>query len=219
MMFRILVLVLGVAFPVRAADPTDLYIAPYLQNVTPTSITVMWETLTPVEGRVEFGQNGKFDRTATDDRGPVKIHEVHLTGLKPGETYTYRVRYGQEGLQPARFTTAPPPGSREWRLVVYGDNRSNPDRHRQNVEQIMKLRPEIVLNTGDLVARGTVYEQWKPQYFDPLRGLAEYVSIYPCLGNHEQNAAHYYNYMSLPDENGEVYYSFDYSQRAYHLPE
>jgi len=192
------------------ADPPDLHIAPYLQNVTPTSITVMWETKRPVVGTVEFGQQGKFNRKVTEPNA-VKIHEVRLTELQPGGSYDYRVRYGDTLLRPASFTTAPPPGTREWRLVVYGDNRSNPEAHRKNVEQIIKLRPQIVLNSGDLVARGSVYEQWKPQFFDPLRGLAEYVPIYPCLGNHEQNSKHYYNYMSLPDDNNEVYYSFDYA--------
>ena len=94
---------------------------------------------------------------------------------------------------------------------MYGDNRSNPQTHQRNVEQIKQLKPSIVLNTGDLVAQGRVYDQWKTQYFDPLRGLAEYVPVFPCMGNHEQNADHYYNYMSVPDENGEVYYSFDYA--------
>ncbi|MDA1312585.1 MAG: hypothetical protein O2968_04540 [Acidobacteria bacterium] len=37
----------------NAADPPGLYIAPYLQNVTPDAITVMWETTVPVAGIVE----------------------------------------------------------------------------------------------------------------------------------------------------------------------
>ncbi|MDP6038186.1 MAG: metallophosphoesterase family protein, partial [Candidatus Latescibacteria bacterium] len=196
--------------PACAADPPDLYIAPYLQNVTPQSITVMWETSDPVIGKVEYGQNGGFNQSSTES-APAKIHEVHLTGLEPGTTYNYRASYGKTKLSPAKFTTAPPPGTKNWRMVVYGDNRSNPDTHTKNVEQIMKLNPGIVLNSGDLVASGSVYEQWKPQFFDPLRGLSEYVPVFPCLGNHERNAVHYYNYMSLPDEKKEVYYSFDYA--------
>ena len=205
-----LAVILWQANSVVVTDPPGIHIMPYLQNVTPTGITVMWETTNPVVGSVSFGQDGVFDRTTTEPEA-VKIHEVHLTDLKAGETYNYLVRYGQEALPPASFTTAPAPGTREWRLVVYGDNRSNPATHQRNVEQIMKLKPGIVLNTGDLVAQGTVYEQWKSQYFDPLRGLAENVTVFPCLGNHEQNAAHYYNYTSVPDENGEVYYAFDYA--------
>ena len=173
----ILSFVIGLACAAGAADAPDLYIAPYLQNVTQTGITVMWETAQPVAGTVEFGQKGKFNRRVTEET-PVKIHEVRLTGLKPGETYGYRVRYGKEVLQPASFATAPPPGVREWRLVVYGDNRSNPDTHARNVKQIMKFKPGIVLNSGDLVAQGSIYEQWKTQYFDPMRGLSEYVPVY-----------------------------------------
>ena len=191
------------------ADPPDLYIAPYLQNVTPDGITVMWETTEPVIGVVEYGRNGKYRKKAKESE-PRKLHEIRIDGLAEATTYDYRVRYGKAVLAPASFTTAPPPGTENWRFVVYGDNRSNPDTHARNVKQILKLKPEIILNTGDLVAQGSEYEQWKPQYFDPLRGVSNHIPIFPCLGNHERNAIHYYNYHSLPDDQGEVYYSFDY---------
>ena len=200
----------GLACSLGATQGGELYLSPYLQNVTPTSITVMWETTGIIVGTVEFGENDRFDREASDTEART-IHEVHLTGLDPGTTYSYRVRFGDQVVSPASFTTAPPPGTANWRMVVYGDNRSNPDTHARNVEQIMKLDPGLVINSGDLVAAGSRYEQWKTQYFDPLRGLAEHVAVFPCLGNHEQNAIHYYNYHSLPDDQGEVYYSFDYA--------
>ena len=93
----------------------ELYLTPYLQNVTPTSITVMWETTGVIVGTVEFGEHDRFDREATDSR-PRTIHEVHLTGLDPATTYTYRVRFGDQVLSPASFTTAPPraPRTGEW---------------------------------------------------------------------------------------------------------
>ena len=191
-------------------QPEDLYIAPYLQNVTPAGITVMWETREPVIGTIEYGVDGRFNERASET-APAKIHEVRLTGLMEGKTYDYRVRYGKVVLPAARFTTAPTPGTKNWRFVVYGDSRTNPDTHAKNVRQILSLKPGFVLNTGDLVSQGKVYEQWKEQYFDPLRGLAEHVPLFPCLGNHEQNADHYYNYISVPDENHESYYSFDYA--------
>jgi len=192
------------------AQDSPFYITPYLQNVSPNAITVMWETLEPENGSVNYGEAGSFDQSATEDVA-VKIHEIRLEGLKTGTTYDYQVPAPDGTTFTASFTTAPEPGSENWRLVVYGDNRSNPATHSRNVEQIMKLKPGIILNSGDLVARGKEYDQWKAQYFDPMRGLAEYVPIFPCLGNHEQNADHYYNYASVPEENGEVYYSFDYA--------
>lgn len=191
------------------ADPPDLYIAPYLQNVTPDAITVMWETTEPVIGIVEYGRNGKYKDKVKEPEAH-KLHEIRIDGLTAATTYDYRVRYGDATLTPASFTTAPPPGTENWRFVVYGDNRSNPDTHARNVKQILKLKPGIIINTGDLVAQGSEYAQWKPQYFDPLRGVSEHIPIFPCLGNHERNAIHYYNYHSLPDDQGEVYYSFDY---------
>lgn len=210
MTMKALLPLLLLAAPALAADdPPDLYIAPYLQNVTPDSITVMWETTEPFLGVVEYGANESFDRKASESVAR-KIHEVRIEGLHPGRTYDYRVRYGKRVLAPASFTAAPEPGTGNWRMVVYGDNRSNPATHARNVEQIRKLDPDIILNSGDLVADGSEYSLWKEQYFDPLRGVSEYIPIFPCLGNHERNAEHYYRYHSLPDENGEVYYSFDY---------
>jgi hypothetical protein len=200
----------GLSLGNTAAEDSPFYITPYLQNVTTTSITVMWETHESVKGVVAYGLDDRYAQSATE-ADAVKIHEVHLRGLKPNTTYQYRVSDGSGGAFKAWFTTAPPLGTKDWRMVVYGDNRSNPETHRGNVEQIMKLKPGIVLNSGDLVARGREYDQWKTQYFDPMRGLAEYVPIYPCMGNHEQNAIHYYNYSSMPDSEGEVYYSFDYA--------
>ena len=143
----------GLACSLGATQGGELYLSPYLQNVTPTSITVMWETTGIIVGTVEFGENDRFDREASDTEART-IHEVHLTGLDPGTTYSYRVRFGDQVVSPASFTTAPPPGTANWRMVVYGDNRSNPDTHARNVEQIMKLDPGLVINSGDLVAAG-----------------------------------------------------------------
>ena len=175
MKLKVMTILCLFALSVCAADPPDLYIAPYLQNVTPNSITVMWETKDAVIGKVIFGQNEELNQSATETT-PVKIHEIHLTGLKTNTTYNYQAQYGKEKLTPASFRTAPPLGTKNWRLVVYGDNRSNPDTHTKNVQQIMKLNPAIVLNSGDLVATGTVYDQWKTQYFDPIVNC-----LYPIL--------------------------------------
>ena len=78
-----LALFLWQANSVAVTDPPGIHIMPYLQNVTPTGITVMWETTHPVVGSVAFGQHGVFDRTAIEPAA-VKIHEVRLTDLKAG---------------------------------------------------------------------------------------------------------------------------------------
>ena len=189
--------------------PENLHIYPYLQYATPTSIIIKWETIRPTEGKVTYSEDMSFNNEVIES-SPVKIHEIKLDGLKPGTRYNYKVSYDNSSLESASFTTAPVPGTQNWRMVAYGDNRTYPETHRRIVTQILKLNPSMIIHSGDLVARGDNYAQWKEQYFDPMKGLSENITVFPSLGNHEMNSPLYYEYMSLPDENGESYYSFDY---------
>ena len=69
---------------------------PYLQNPLSNGITVSWFTNVPVHSWVEYGTDRNLgERAETIVDGQVicnnKHHKVRLTGLKPGETYYYRV--------------------------------------------------------------------------------------------------------------------------------
>ena len=189
--------------------PESLHIYPYLQYATPTSIIIKWETVNPTIGNVIYGENDLLG-IQQSETAPVKIHQIKLNGLVPATRYQYKVSYDNTVLEPASFTTAPEPGTPNWRMVAYGDNRTYPETHKRIVTQIMKLNPSMIIHSGDLVSHGNSYEQWKEQYFDPMKGLSENITVFPSLGNHERNSPHYYEYMSVPDENGESYYSFDY---------
>jgi hypothetical protein len=189
--------------------PENLHIYPYLQYATPTSIIIKWETDNQVIGSVIYSKDDSFNQMVTES-SPAKIHEVKLKGLIPATKYYYKVKYDNTVLETASFTTAPVPGTPNWRMVAYGDNRTFPETHKRIVAQILKLNPSMVIHSGDLVSNGNNYEEWKTEYFDPMKGLSENITVFPSLGNHERNSPHYYEYMSLPDENGESYYSFDY---------
>ena len=189
--------------------PEDLHIYPYLQYATPSSIIIKWETINPIVGKVAYSEDDSYSNEKGEQL-PVKIHEIKLDDLKPGTQYNYKVSYNNTTLESASFTTAPVPGTRNWRMVAYGDNRTYPETHKRIVSQILKLNPSMIIHSGDLVSSGDSYEQWKEQYFDPMKGLSENITVFPSLGNHERNSPHYYEYMSVPDENDESYYSFDY---------
>ena len=84
--------------------PVTLRIHPYLQQVTPTSAWVMWETDEGVGSRVDFGESA-LDQVACGERVPsfsggdpdeaeTQVHATQLTGLLPDTTYRYRVRTG-----------------------------------------------------------------------------------------------------------------------------
>lgn len=190
------------------STPEGLHIPPYLQNVTQKSIVIMWETLEQVIGEVSYGESEKMEKSIKETE-PVKIHEIEISGLEPGKKYHYQVKYGNVKLKPSTFKTAPPDGVNKLRLIVYGDTRSQPDIHRRMVERINEEKPDLIINTGDLVSSGIYYEQWKPQFFMPLSLVSSHTPFYTCLGNHEGNSKHYFNYMSLPGN--EVFYSFDYA--------
>lgn len=190
-------------------EALNLHVYPYLQWATPTSMIIKWETRSPAIGTVRYGEDSSLSNTQSETEA-VTLHEIRLTGLQPATRYPYQVTYGEVSLPPATFTTAPAPGTPTWRMVAYGDNRTHPEVHEKIARQILQLNPSMIIHSGDLVTQGAKYEQWKEQYFDPMRGLAENIAVFPSLGNHEQNSQHYYDYMSLPDENGESFYSFDY---------
>lgn len=71
---------------------------PYLQELSDTGVTIMWSTDRPATGVVEFGNGsgGNLNRKAEDITNGVmsvgKLHKVRLSGLIPGESYSYKVK-------------------------------------------------------------------------------------------------------------------------------
>jgi hypothetical protein len=80
---------------------------------------------------------------------------------------------------------APPRRDGPARFVVYGDMRApGHAAHAQVVAGILREKPGLVLNTGDLVAAGGDATAWQ-RYFEITRVLGATTPIVPALGNHE----------------------------------
>lgn len=73
-------------------------------------------------------------------------------------------------------------------FVAYGDTRSNAAVHRSVIAEIVRMRPEFVVQSGDLVSWGGSVPQWRE--FDaitkPLRDA--HIAYYPAQGNHDELA-------------------------------
>jgi predicted phosphodiesterase len=134
------------------------------------------------------------------------FQRVRLTNLKPSTLYTYRLEGKGYSAGPFSFRTAPL-GFKPFRFAVYGDTRTQDDVHRAILRAIVKFKPELALNTGDLVADGRVLELWK-NFFSISSILTSSVPLYTVLGNHEQNSPLYFRLLSLPGN--ERYYSFNW---------
>lgn len=129
----------GACRTLEANGVPEIIAGPYLQHVTQTSMTIMWETDQPCTSAVEFGQAERVGKNqATPLRSRIEenrkrtIHEVVLEGLKAQTNYFYRVNSanadgGKAESEIYSFQTAVHDDS-PFAFVVVGDNRTYPER-------------------------------------------------------------------------------------------
>ncbi len=190
----------------QAASP--FHVEPYLQLPTPDGMTIMWEMKEKLPGVVEYGLTEELGQIV-EAKAPARLHQVRLERLKPGTRYYYRVRSGDAVSKINRFRTAPPPGTNQWKMALYGDSRSNPNNHRKVVEQVAKHDVDLILHTGDIVLDGRRHELWRKEFFAPLEPIAGSVPWVSTIGNHERDADNYFSYAALPGN--EHYFGFDFA--------
>jgi predicted phosphodiesterase len=202
---------------VAAADPKMLK-GPYLQDLAPTSITVMWQLEKPAPAKlVVTGPGGERVREVT----AMRIAEATVDGLVASSRYRYRVEV--DGASWAgEFATAPPVGKDvPFQFIVVGDSRDGMEMHRRVVERMSQEVPDFVLGTGDMVDDGSRQDEWQ-QFFDVENRLLRDNVYFPAVGNHDRQgrgrtADTYRSYFSVP-ENGrdtERYYAFSYASARF----
>jgi hypothetical protein len=203
------------------AKAQRILVQPYLQQMTPTSVWILWETDNGENGVVDWGPTAELGQTTPGSSqanvAGSRIHEVELTGLSPQTTYYYRVRVGNVSSPPNHLHTPGLQAAEETtRIVVMSDMQRDgrqPQIYRQILnqgvapycrEQVGAALPEalsMVLIPGDLVPNGLSISQWRNYFFADGAELMSQVPFYPVLGNHENNSPFYFNYFHLP-ENG-----------------
>lgn len=185
---------------------------PYLQNATPTSVTVMWETSRAVPAKVTVHDKAG---TRTIDVEAKARQEVVIDGLAPASRYRYEVTAGEDTLG-GELTTAPEIGAAApFTFIVFGDTRSSSDSHRRLIERIRNEVPDFVLGTGDLVDEGHDLRQWQT-FFDVEGPLLRDNVFFPALGNHDRQgqgrtADNYRMWFSLPDNGADPERSYAYT--------
>ncbi|MFO0912480.1 MAG: LamG-like jellyroll fold domain-containing protein [Pirellulales bacterium] len=203
--------------PSVADDELVFVVTPYLQRATQDGMTVMWETNRPAKGRVRFGLDGSTPQTV--DGNEATIHEIRLGGLDVETPYYYRVEAtddrGRKIESPLlSFQTANRPET-PFAFGVIGDTQYNPRVSKALSDMLWMQRPHFVVVAGDLVDDGPNKSQWTEQFFPGMNPLISRVSLFPVIGNHEQNTHFYYDYMSLPEP--EYYYTFHYGNAQFFM--
>ena len=205
----------GAAGSAWAGGSSHFRKGPYLQNVSQTSITIVWQS-DPSQGGVVEIEGTPVRRI---ESAPDEIHEVVIDKLSPSHRYRYSVTVAGERIG-GQFATAPPAGS-PFSFVVFGDTRENVSSHERVVDRVREEAPDFIIETGDMVNEGSSEHDWQ-LFFDVERDLLHDNVLYPSVGNHDRQgrgrtADNYRKYFSLPENSPdpERYYAFTYGSARF----
>lgn len=204
---------------------------PYLQNATPTAISVRWRTASAVVGRVSLGPAGGPYTLVFDEPTARTEHEVRLTDLTPETAYAYSVHGVAEPPEPVSdartFRTAPPAGAdRPVRIWSIGDSGYNTLGGRQVRDAYLawagSQREDLWLMLGDNAYVAGTDTEYQVGLFDQYPLTLSRSPVWSTRGNHDQLYSgvnnDYYDLFTLPaaGESGglpsgtEAWYAFDW---------
>lgn len=202
-----------------SAGKSGITKGPVLLRVYQNRAAVMWETEIPGLCRLYYGKGEGTDpyvqsrgdmvpTSKTKSGRNAYIHKVWIEKLDAGSVYKYRVAGPGVKSEAYQFRTAPAEADRV-RFIIYGDTRTHPETHRKLVELMMKIKNiDFIVHVGDLVSSGNKYEQWGPQHFAPIKGLAQSIPMFITKGNHEGDNGNYERLLVPAGERDIV--AFDY---------
>lgn len=217
------------------ANAAELVTAPYLQNVHPTGITIMWELDEGVPATVEYGA-ASFDHTAyaaaMESPAGTAVYKSILKELEPGTIYQYRVLLdGADSGVSGQFETAPS-GSRPFAFAVWSDSQgNNHDAYPVDIYEPTKSMMthmaesgiDFAVTCGDLAEHGAAYEDTRKFYLDRVaKCLGQTVPWFNAWGNHDDEAnAAIRLFADMPSKARPGYYpgygSFSYDYAGCHF--
>jgi acid phosphatase type 7 len=209
---RIRVFLLVVACLAGVGEAAFL-VRPYLQNLTDTTVAVLWESSTPQTGGVAYGLTPEYGSQVMEPN-PVTMHELVLPGLAPDTGFHYCAFSSTDTSPDAVFRTAAAE-NRAFSFIAYGDDRSDSAAHQSVVNRMALVSPVpgLLFNGGDLTATGAagVYRT----FFNIERSMLDHIPMFPSMGNHDKsNVANWLAMFALP--NNERWYSVRYGNSAFH---
>ena len=156
--------------------------APYLQNVTPTEATVVWQTKERMPTQISWGTPDGPWQTVRGTT-PSTSHSFRLNGLQPNTTYRYQVA---GAAAQGQLVTAPRPNSAtRFRFAAWGDSGSGEAGQLGLVPQLTKFAPAFTVHTGDLIYPRGAWRDYDPKFFSVYAPLLRDSPFYGSLGNHD----------------------------------
>lgn len=216
----------------KAEEKNKVLAGPYLQDMHPTEVTVMWITSKNCRSWVEYGAGKYLSLKAFDSRNGLiqannRINKITLKDLKPGAVYQYRI-VSEEILdfQPAKVVFDKPAHSvmysfktpaveeKEFKMVILNDIHDRP----QSIPQLL-YKHGYTGNTRDfdlVVLNGDMFDHVnsEAQVIDHLltpcaEVFSKEVPFIFVQGNHEVRGAfsrQLPDYFAYPTD--KFYYAF-----------
>ena len=205
-----------ISFQPRAGE-LDFVVRPFLQYGTETGMTVVWQTTGVCTAELSWGEDDTCSNVI-ESKAEGVFHEVRIEGLEANTQYFYKVRCQQDDDEihssVSTFQTAVPRGLPISFAVISDTQDSGPVASTLS-ELAWAQRPHFVMHSGDLVGRGKKDSDWVEEFFPAMMPLISRVPLFPVLGNHEDDARNYYDYMALPEP--EYYYTFSYGDADFFM--
>ncbi len=212
---------------------SHLVTRPFVQNVTPSGVSIMWETETAEGGHVEYGTDDSYGSSdpgvATDSGSGTSIMTAVLTGLEPSTVHHFRVVTGGFTGDDATFRTAPATRD-DFSFAVWSDSqgyngsdypRDPTEPTRAMFQHMVAENVDLAVSCGDLAENGASYTDTRVFHVDrPVKILGGAgVPFFIAWGNHDSGSDGVIRkYADLPSkERGAPYnagygsYSFDYA--------
>lgn len=205
--------------------------APYLQSLGQNQVIIRWQTSTPKQTILHFGNDAKQLSAYVHDKVSKTEHTVYIRDLQPMTEYFYQVPNSSLISTPVSFYTAPKKGSdKPIRVWVQGDAGRYSDKAEKNfanIKSLLKSRPaslgpdlDLWLTTGDNAYKSGKASEYQQHVFEPYQEWMAQYSYWPVYGNHDARRHTYDDIFTFPEqgelggvasENGR-YMSFDYGQ-------
>lgn len=211
---------------------------PYLQNLGPDEVTIVWIADRNSVGWVELASDDgsnfyaaerpKFFDSRHGIKNQSRVHSVRICGLEPGTTYRYRVfakeilghqgnyiSYGRVAStavyqkEPLRFTTLDP-GQKTVSFAMVNDMHGDPAR----MEGLLKLcdmdKTDMILFVGDMVSIFNSEEQVFSGFMDKaVEMFASEKPMFYTRGNHETRGEIAYDFQKyFSPSQDHIYYMF-----------
>lgn len=203
---------------------------PFLQNVKPGGITLMWEMDGAADVPVDYGLDTDYGSTAASARqasgAGTYIYKCVLTGLAPGTRYVFRCRAGAVE-ETGTFATAAA-GDADFSFAVWSDSQgSNHGTYaadpfeptRSMMRHMADNGIAVAVTTGDLAESGDSYTDTRQYYLERVAAyLGRAVPWFVAWGNHDAGSSSMIRrFADLPSQEragftaGYGSYSFDYA--------